>query len=329
MRLGRRGGLRCFAIAVAAAIAFTASGSALADYPEKPITMVVGWAPGGAADISARVLAKMAEEELGQKVIVQNVPGGASSVATLHVANAKADGYTVLNNWVAGHIAVRLFNPKVGYDIDSFEPITGSVRLPFTITVAATHPANNLKEFADWAKQQGRPINVSICGAVSVPRMVGEEVLAKLGIEKINPVAYPGCMPDGMKDLIAGSLDAAVGVIAATKVFKGKVKHLAMIADEREPLAPDVPTTKEQGYDTGWGVSGQGWAGVAVKKGTPADRVAKLQQAFGNAAKSDAFKSKLASMNFNAMYLSPEDFRNLWHDSAKSLAPAVERLKQK
>lgn len=329
MRLQRRAGLRWLAVGAAAAITMLSSGIASAEYPEKPITMIVGWSPGGAADISARVLAKMAEEELGQKVVVQNVPGGASSVGTLQVANAKADGYTVLNNWVAGHIAVRLFNPQVGYEIDSFEPITGSVRLPFTITVAAEHPANNLKEFSDWAKEQGRPINVSICGAVSVPRMVGEEVLAKLGIDEINPVAYPGCMPDGMKDLIAGSLDAAVGVIAATKVFKGKVKHLAMIADEREPLAPDVPTTKEQGYDTGWGVSGQGWAGIAVKKGTPADRVAKLQKAFGNAAKSEAFKKKLASMNFNAMYLPPEDFRKLWHDSARALAPAVERLKQK
>ncbi len=315
-------------VGLASVVGLTAAAPALAEYPERPITMIVGWSPGGSADISARILAEMAEEELGQKVIVQNVPGGASSVGTLQAANAEPDGYTIINNWVAGHIAVRLFNPDVGYDIDSFEPITGSVRLPFTITVKADNPADDLASFATWAEEQGRPINISICGAVSVPRMVGEEVLAKAGVTDINPVAYPGCMPDAMKDLIAGSLDAAVGVLAATKVFAGQVKHLAVMTDERDPLSPDVPTSTEQGFDIGWGLSSQGWAGVAVVKGTPADRVAKLRQAFGNAAESDAFRDKLAELNFNAMYLSPEDFAALWQTSAEALAPAVERLSQ-
>ncbi|MEM7464839.1 MAG: tripartite tricarboxylate transporter substrate binding protein [Pseudomonadota bacterium] len=303
--------------------------TALAEYPEKPITMLVGWAPGGSADISARVLAEMAEKELGQKIVVQNVPGGASSVATLQAKNAEADGYTILNNWVAGHVAVRLFNPEVGYDIDSFEPITGSVRLPFTITVASSNPANNLTEFAEWAEGLGRPVNVSICGAVSVPRMVGEEVLARIGVKNINPVAYEGCMPDAMKDMISGSLDAAVGVLPATKVFKDKVKHLAVITDARDPLSPDVPTAKEQGFDIGWGLSSQGWAGVAVKKGVPEERVARLQEVFGNVAKSDAFRDKLAELNFNAMYLPPDKFSELWNASAVALAPAVERLSKK
>lgn len=246
--------LKFIRIAAAATAAGVLSvGAALAEFPEKPLTMIVGWAPGGSADISARILAELAEKELGQRIVVQNVPGGASSVGTLQVANADPDGYTLLNNWVAGHIAVRLFNPDVGYDIDTFAPIVGSVRLPFTITVAADNPANTLEEFGRWSEDIGRPLNVSICGAVSVPRMVGEEVLAKVGVTEINPVAYPGCMPDAMKDLIAGSLDAAVGVLPATTVFDGRVKHLAVIANNRDPLSPDVPTAAEQGYDIGWG----------------------------------------------------------------------------
>ena len=285
--------------------------------------------PGGSADISARILAELAEKELGQRIVVQNVPGGASSVGTLQVANADPDGYTLLNNWVAGHIAVRLFNPDVGYDIDTFAPIVGSVRLPFTITVAADNPANTLEEFGRWSEDIGRPLNVSICGAVSVPRMVGEEVLAKVGVTEINPVAYPGCMPDAMKDLIAGSLDAAVGVLPATTVFDGRVKHLAVIANNRDPLSPDVPTAAEQGYDIGWGLSGQGWAGVVVHKDTPADRIDVLRAAFDKAASSEEFSQRLKELNFNAMYLTPDDFRQLWLDSADALAPAVKRLANK
>jgi len=271
----------------------------------------------------------LAEKELGQRIVVQNVPGGASSVGTLQVANADPDGYTLLNNWVAGHIAVRLFNPDVGYDIDTFAPIVGSVRLPFTITVAADNPANTLEEFGRWSEDIGRPLNVSICGAVSVPRMVGEEVLAKVGVTEINPVAYPGCMPDAMKDLIAGSLDAAVGVLPATTVFDGRVKHLAVIANNRDPLSPDVPTAAEQGYDIGWGLSGQGWAGVVVHKDTPADRIDVLRAAFDKAASSEEFSQRLKELNFNAMYLTPDDFRQLWLDSADALAPAVKRLANK
>lgn len=315
--------------ATAAAAGILSMGAALAEFPEKPLTMVVGWAPGGSADISARILAELAEKELGQRIVVQNVPGGASSVGTLQVANAEPDGYTLLNNWVAGHIAVRLFNPNVGYDIDTFAPIVGSVRLPFTITVAADNPANTLEEFGRWSDEIGRPLNVSICGAVSVPRMVGEEVLAKIGVNEINPVAYPGCMPDAMKDLIAGSLDAAVAVLPATTVFDGRVKHLAVIADDRDPLSPDVPTAAEQGYDIGWGLSGQGWAGVVAHKDTPADRLAILRAAFDKAASSEEFDQRLKELNFNAMYLTPDAFRQLWLDSAEALAPAVKRLANK
>jgi tripartite-type tricarboxylate transporter receptor subunit TctC len=302
------------------------TGSAMAEFPERKITLVVPWPAGTTADIAARVLGKMASADLGQKIIVQNIPGGSGTVGTLHVKNAPADGYTLLNNWVAPHVVVPLFNPKVGYAIDDFEPIVGTLRLPFTITVAASHPANSLTEFAVWAKAQKRQINISTCSALSVPRMVVEETLRKAKITNYNPVAYEGCMPDAMKDLLAGTLDAATGVIAATKVFGTKVKHLAVMSDNREALAPDVLSAKEQGIDIGWGISGQGWAGLVVAKGTPQDRIGKLVAAFDKWAKSEEYRNRLAKLKLSSNYMPPESFKALWYKSMVKLTPSVNRL---
>jgi len=318
--------LRKYLATLVAGASMLFASAAMAEYPEKPVTLVVPWPAGSSADLAMRILANLTSEDLGQKIVVRNIAGAAGTIGTLHVKNAAADGYTILNNWVAPHVVGPMFNPDIGYGSGDFEPIVASLRLPFTITVAGNHPANNLKEFVAWVHKLDRPINISTCTAVSVPRMVVEETLQTAGIAKYNSVSYEGCMPDAMKDLISGNLDAATGIIAATKVFGDKVKHIAIMSEKRESLAPDVPTSAEQGYDIGWGMSGQGWAGLAVVKGTDHAIVNKLVSVFGKWVRSDVYKKKMTAMNFSTMYMGPEAFGALWQSSQVNLKPAVDRL---
>ena len=299
---------------------------AVAAFPDKPITIVVPWKAGSSPDVSMRVVGEIASRDLGQPVVVQNIVGGSGSKGTLAVKNAPADGYTILNTWVAPQVVAPLFNPGVGYGNDDFEPILGLMSLPFTLAVKADHPAGNIAEFVAWANAQGRPINVGVCAALSVPRMVMEELLRKIEVKAYNPVPYNGCMPDNVKGLLDGSLDATTGVLIAEKIFKGQVKALAVISDERIAIKPDIPTAKEQGYDIGWGETAKGWAGLAAPRGLPAETREKLVSAFVKAWQSEEFRQKMAA---NFLVISDMDavaFRELWDRSKVVLKPAVERL---
>ncbi len=297
-----------------------------AAFPDKPITIVVPWQAGSGPDVAMRVLGEIASRDFGQPVVVQNIVGGSGSKGLLAVKNSAADGYTVLNSWVAPHVVTRLFNPDVGYDNDDFEPILGLMTLPFTLAVKADHPANNVAEFVQWASALGRPINVGICAPLSVPRMVMEEFLRKLEITAYNPVPYNGCMPDNVKGLLDGSLDATTGVLIAEKIFGDAIKTLAVISDERISLKPDIPTAKEQGYDIGWGESAKGWSGLVSPKGVPADVLATLIDTFGKAWGSDEFRQKMAENLVIINDMDAATFRNLWDESEATLKPAVERL---
>ena len=210
--------------------------SVRAEFPDKPVTIVVPWPAGSSPDVAMRLLGSLASEELGQPIVVQNVVGGSGSVGTLAVKNAEPDGYTILNNWVAPHVVARLFNPDIGYADKDFEPLFGLIALPFTLAVRADHPATDVASFVKWANAQGRPINVGICAALSVPRMVMEEFLRASVVENYKPVPFNGCMPDNVKALLDGSLDATTGVLIAEKIFGGAIKSLAVLTDERIPL---------------------------------------------------------------------------------------------
>ena len=301
---------------------------AMADFPEKPIKIVIPWAAGSGPDSVLRILAEMMRKDVGEPIIVTNVVGGSGTKGLASVKNGRADGYTLINNWVAPHTVAPLFNPNVGYDANNdFEPVAGFIFLPFTLMVKSDHPANSLKEFVDWAKAQDRELKFGACAQFSVPRMVMEEFTRLAGI-KATPVPYPGCMPDNVKSLMDGSTDYTTGVLQAIKVFGKFTKTLAILTDERNPLAPDIPTAKEQGYDIGWGKVGMGWGGLSVKAGTPKDRLKKLQDLFGKWIQNKEFIQRCAEINIPITYTPPEKFYQLWLKSQKVLTPAVERIKK-
>lgn len=319
---------RILSIALGTAIStFGFATATLAEFPEKPITVIYPWSPGDPVDTVLRTLGQFVSEDLGQPLVINNVDGAGGKKSMAAGATAEPDGYTLLNNWVAPQIAGKLFDPDLPYDNSSYLPIAGVMAIPFTITVAADHPANDVTEFIDWANARGKPLNFGVCAAQSVPRLVGEQFMRSAGLD-VNPIPNnTGCMGDNMTGLLNGSLDVSVGVVPATKIMEGQVKHLGIISDEPHPLAPDLATAKEQGVEIGWGNAALGWGGLVVPAGTPEDVVKRLQESIGAAAQSEEFLSELGNLRNMIKYVPPAEFAQLWDDSMALLEPFVAELK--
>ncbi len=306
-----------------------AIGPALAqDFPDKPVTIVVPWPAGTVPDVALRILAEMAADDMGQPIVVTNVVGGGGTKGMNFVKNQPADGYTIINDWVAPQTVAKIMNPDVGYSDADFAPIGGFIFSPFMLMVAADHPANNLQEFVEWAKSQDRQLNVGVCAALSVPRMVMEEFLNVAEIENYNPVPYPGCNADNHKGVLDGSLDFTTADQSGVNTFGDAVKVLAVFTDERVDSVPDIPTAKEQGFDLGWqGKASMGWGGLAVRADTPPDRRQKLIDVLGKWIQSDAFTGRmLDERKLSVEWMPPEQFEALWYSSQDALRPTVERI---
>ncbi len=300
-----------------------------AEYPEKPLTIVEPWGPGSAGDVGARLIAELAQKDFGQPIVVQNLVGGGGTKTSLFTKKAKPDGYTIMNAWVANQVMRPIFNPEIGFSRHDFEPIILYQVNPFTLVVKADHPAKDLAGFVKWAKAQNRDLNVGICAAMGLPRLVMQRFLEVAGIDNYNPVPYQGCETENIKGLFDGSLDFSTGALSVEKIYGKAVRTLGIFLDERSPIGPHIPTAKEQGYDMKWGAVAAGWSGLSAPLGTPRDRLSKLQEVFGKAAQSDAFLKKCTNAGIVVNYMPPDEYKQLWDDSHKRLKPPIEALLKK
>lgn len=299
---------------------------ALAEYPEKPITIIYPWPAGDPTTAIMRTIGELAAAELGQPIVVNSIAGAGGTKALAAGASADADGYTLVSNWVAAQVSAKLFNPDLPYDNDSFIPIGNVYGIPFTVTVAADHPANTISEYVEWAKGQDKTLNFGVCAPQSVPRLIGERFMEVAELA-YNPIPFGGgCGGENMTGLLNGSLDVSVGIVPLVNVFKGQIKHLGLITDDSHPLAPDLPTAKDSGYPIGWGSAALGWGGLAVPAGTPEDVVATLQDTFGKVLTGEALATSLGGGSAIINYLPPDEFEELWDSSSTLLQPAVDAI---
>jgi len=319
--------LKIAAAGFAASAAVLTASSAVADWPERPITIIYPWPASDPTSVVTRTIGEMVSTELGQPVVINNVGGAGGTIALATAVSAEADGYTLVSNWVAAQIGAKLFNPDLPYSNDDFVPIAGIFAFPFTLTVAIDHPANSIAEFVEWARAEGRTINYGVCAPQSVPRLVGEQFMTSADVP-YNPIpnGNGGCGGDNVTGLLNGSLDVSVSVVATRIAFEGQIKHLGLLTDERHPIDPDLPSAAEQGYPIGWGDNAFGWGGVVALAGTPDDVVARLQEAFATVLTSDALAEELGGMIAMINYIPPEDFTVLWSESEMLLAPHVENV---
>jgi tripartite-type tricarboxylate transporter receptor subunit TctC len=282
-------GACCIGLAISLAVSLAAPTPAQAQkYPEKPIRVVVPFAPGGGADIFGRLVAQRLTETVGTTV-VENRPGAGSTVGMEYVAKSPPDGYTLLLSSAAFSAAAALY-PKLGYDpIKDFTPISVVTTVPLVII---THPSLPVKTVLDLVKlAQSRPgeLNYSSAGPGSLIHLAGESFMSATKT-RLTQVPYKGGgqamagVMTGETQVMFATIETVMGQIRA-----GKLRALAMTTAERSPALPDVPTVGEQGLKN---YQAQGWFALFAPAGTSADVVNRIQGEVAGAMKIPEFRER-------------------------------------
>jgi tripartite-type tricarboxylate transporter receptor subunit TctC len=245
-------------------------------YPARSITMVVGFAPGGGTDTTARIVAKKLGESMGQTVIVENKAGAGGTVATNQVAKSAPDGYTILLGSVGSLAVAPHLIAKLPYDpLRDLAPITMAVEFPNVLVVQQSMPANTLAEFVQLAKASPGKIGYGSSGIGGIGHLAGA-LLAIVAEIDIVHVPYKGGGP-AMQDLLGGQIPAMIATppTALPHVRAGKIRALATTGAARAALMPDVPTVAELGYP---GYEATNWYAYLAPAGTPQDVLSRLQR---------------------------------------------------
>ncbi len=293
------------ALAVAFATAAVAGHTQdAASYPNKPVKIIVPFAPGGGSDFMGRLLAKQLTEKLGQPFIVENKPGAGGNLGAEIAVKSPADGYTLM--LTAASYTVNPFVYKVPFDsLKDITPIAQLARGPFIIAVTPSLPAKTLKELVDLAKKQPGKLSYASAGSGSITHVASEYFMDQAGIDVIH-VPYKGTSP-ALTDTIAGNTQIVFGTVASTipHVKGGKLRALAVSTPKRLPALPDVPTAMELGYKDYQVVN---WHGLIGPKGMPADIVAKLNKAVNETMGAKSMESNLESDGLTASPGTAADF---------------------
>lgn len=281
-----------------------AAGLAQAAFPERPITIVVPYAPGGAADAVARVIATRMGEKLGGSVIVDNKPGASGTIGESFVAKAPADGYTMLYDATPYSINPHLF-PKMPYASTALQPLSLVLLAPNVLIVKADSPFRNVNDLVAKAKAQPGKLNFASGGSGTVQRLAAELFRQQLGLDMVH-VPYKSGGP-AIADVMGGQVDFMFGTVAATYplVSGGKLRALAVSAPERSRRLPDVPTVAEAAIP---GYEAYEWNGVFLPAGTPVPIAAQLQQALAEVLKEDDVRQRLTDLGAQPIGSTPAEF---------------------
>jgi len=261
------------ALAAASLLAPAVAQAQSADkYPDKPIRIVVPFAPGGSVDTLGRLLAQRMNEGWGVPVLVENRPGAANMIGTQSVATAPPDGYTLLIA-VSTHATNPSLQSKVPYDsIKDFEPIALLARTPVVLFTHPSFPAKDVKSLIELSKAKSQVLNFGSGGIGTMTHLIGEQLKVLTGLD-MQHIVYRGGTP-AMTDLIAGHLPLSFATVAqALQVYKGgQIKAIAVSSDTRYASVPEIPTFKEQGFD----IVANEWYGLLAPAGTPKPIIEKL-----------------------------------------------------
>lgn len=279
------------------------TGHAEAEFPSRPIELVVPFAAGGGTDALARSFAEASRKHMPQSIIIVNKPGASGSIGWQDVASAKPDGYRLAVITVELTILPHVGIGKVGYE--DFQPIARLNADPAAITVRADAPWNTIEEFLAAARAQPGKIGVANAGPGSIWHLAASALEEKTGA-KFNHVPFQGAGP-GVLALLGGHVDASAASPAevTTYVQGGKLNILAVMADQRVKGFEKVPTLKERNIDLSIGT----WRGIAAPKTTPPDVVAYLKKVTQAASEEPAFRETLDKQNLGLSYADGAAFK--------------------
>jgi len=272
-------------------------GTAAAEYPERPVNMVVPFSAGGPTDTVARSLAEAMRPALGETVVVENKGGAGGTIGVSHVARAKPDGYSILLMHIGFSTAQSLYkNP--GYTSDSFEPIGLVVDVPMTIIARSDFPANNSKELVEYVKANKEKVSLANAGIGAASHLCGTMFSSAIGVDLLT-IPYKGTGP-AMNDLLGKQVDIMCDQTTNTTqhIKAGTVKAYAVTSKQRVPTLPDLPTMQESGFD---GFEVGIWHGMWAPKGTPKPALDKLNAALKAGLADKAFQDRMAGLGANVL----------------------------
>jgi tripartite-type tricarboxylate transporter receptor subunit TctC len=291
-------------LAVAAAV--TVAGSAFAQYPNKPIKLIVPFAAGGTTDIVARTVADQLGKELGQSIVVENRGGGGGSIGANEVAKAAPDGYTIGVATVSTMAVNPAANAKIPYNnLTDFIPVTNIAAVPNVLVVNPALPANDVKELIALLKKDPTKYSFASSGTAGIGHMMGELFLAATGTEMVH-VPYKGAGP-AVIDVVGNQVPVMFDNLPSSKaqIDAGKLRALAVAAPKRLSFYPNVPTFAEVGLKD---VNDQAWYGLVVPAKTPKEIVDKIHAATVKAVNNPAVKEKLAAQGADPVGNTPAEF---------------------
>lgn len=306
---------RRLVLAAAAAAVVPRLGRAQA-FPDRPIRLIVPYAPGGATDTSARIVAEKMTLLFSQQVVVENKPGGGTMIGTDAVAKSKPDGYTMLLT-PGAFVVNAAFGIAMPYDpLKDIAPLIHLVDMPSLIAVHNDAPYKTMAEMIAWSKAQpGRLVPFASAGIGSVPHLWGEYLKARTGAH-LEHVGYKGSA-EALRDTLAGHVPLIVDALmpTATPVQAGKLRGLVVTMEKRSVLLPDVPTVAEAGLP---GMEAAVRFGLSVPAGTPADVMAKLNSAANTVLADPAVRRRLEELGYVVMGSTPAAYaRTLGEEIAK------------
>ena len=289
--------------AIGAALTIT---SAMAAWPDKPITLVVPFSPGGSSDMIARTLVPKLTEKFGTTFIVENRAGAGGTLGAAFAKRAAPDGYTIFVSSLGPFVIAPHLTKNAGYDaLKDFDYITVAVQAPNVLAVPANSPHKSFADVLAFHKANPAKMTFASAGNGTSDHLTAELFWQTTGTTGVH-VPYKGGAP-AMADLLGGQVDATFMNIntGIPNIKAGKLRALAITSAKRSPLLPDVPSMEELGIT---GVTVYSWQAVAVPKGLPADIKSKLHQAIVAALNDPVIKPKLLDLGFEIVANTPEQF---------------------
>lgn len=305
-------------IAVACLLALAAAGAAAQSFPSRPLRILVGFAPGGAADITARLLGEKFTAAMGANVVVDNRTGATGIIATDIVAKSAPDGHTL--GVFALSFAINPSVRKLPYDTErDFTPVTITATVPLVLVVSNNLPAKNVRELIDLAKAKANALSVASSGVGSSPHLTAELFQLMTGV-RMQHIAYKGSTA-AHPELIAGQVQVMFDtIIATTQLIKsGRLRALGVTSKNRSAEFPDVPAVAESvpGYEsTSWGVL------IAPAK-VPAAIIDKLNREAVSALRLPDVRERLARLGAEPVGNTPAEARKFVHDEVVKWAKTV------
>src|SRR5262245_39234412 len=318
-------GLSWCNIFLALVVLFFGPAEAQEKYPNRAITIVAPFPPGGVADLTARPVAAALEKVLKNPVVVVNKTGAAGAVGMSFVANSKPDGYNLLMALSSISIipeADKLFDRKPAYTMDQLIPIALISADPTIFVVNASRPWKTVKEFVDDAKKRPGEISYSSSGVYGTLHMAMEMLTHGAGIN-LKHLPY-SCAGPALTSLLGGHVDtlASGPAVVIPHIKAGKIRALAGWGAKRVASLPDVATFKELGYDIEFYI----WAGMFAPRGTSPAVMKTIREAVKQAVNSAEFKTAMEKLETPIAYLDPPEFQKFWDKDAKMLADAIKRI---